>query len=297
MKENWTPLKLIQWAVPLLTQRQVLHPRYSTLCLVAFGLGLDPLHLHLQFHRRLKKTELTRIRGLVLRRMDHEPLEYILGEAFFFGLPFKVSPQVLRPRPETGQLVEMALEHLSKIPKEKRLVLDLGTGCGNIALSVAKYLPCRVWAVDISPKALSVARNNARRLKVAGSIQFRQGDWFSALTPRDPSQFRLILCNPPYVAQFEREVLNPEIAGFEPPVAVFGGETGLKPYQALAKGLSPRFSPGGVALVELDPSRAQAVSSLFKNRGLKRSFGKDDAGVNRVLILQNEAGKIKEFNA
>lgn len=286
MKEAWTPLKVIQWAVPLLRQRQVLHPRYGVLCLVAFGLDMDPLHLHSQFGRRLKKAELSRIQGLILRRMNHEPLEYILGEAFFFGLPFKVSPAVLRPRPETGQLVEMALDYLAKIPEEKRLVLDLGTGCGNIALSVAKYLPCRVLAVDISSKALLIARANARRLKVVESIQFRQGDWFSALTRRDPVQFQVILCNPPYVAQFEREILNPEIVGFEPPVAVFGGENGLKPYQALVKGIPPRLLPGGMALMEVDPSRAQAVSALFRNQGLRRSFGKDDAGVNRVLILK-----------
>lgn len=286
MKETWTPLKVIQWAVPLLRKSQVLHPRYSAMCLAAHGLGVDPLHLHLQFNRVLKDSELKRIQGYIRRRRKHEPLEYILGEAFFFGLPFKVSPAVLRPRPETGQLVEMALDILAKIPEEKRLVLDLGTGCGNIALSIAKYLPCRVWAVDISAKALAIAKANAHRLKVADVLQWRQGSWLSALTRRDPAQFQVILCNPPYIARFEEEILNPEITGYEPPVAVFGGKTGLEPYRAMAKGLPRRLAPDGVGLMELEPNRAQKVSAYFQQQGLRTAFGKDDGGVNRVLILK-----------
>jgi release factor glutamine methyltransferase len=164
----------------------------------------------------------------------------------------------------------------------------LGTGCGNLALSVAKYIPCRVWAVDISAKAIRIAKANARRLKVAGALQWRQGDWFSALTDRDPAQFQVILCNPPYIAQSEEGLLNPEIIGFEPQVALFGGKTGLDPYRAVTRGLTQKLAPGGVALIELDPSRAQKVSALFKNRGLRRSFGQDDAGVNRVLVLERK---------
>ncbi len=286
MKETWTPLRLIQWAIPLLRQNQVHHPRHSAFSLVAFALGMDTLKLHLHFDRLLKKSEVQRIKRLVSRRLRHEPLEYILGEIYFFGLPFKVSPAVLRPRLGTGQLVEMALETLAQLPREKRLVLDLGTGCGNIALSVAKYIPCRVWAVELSSKALAVAKANARRLGVASSLQWRQGDWFSALTPRDPSRFQVILCNPPYIARSEEEYLNEEITGFEPPVALYGGKTGLDPYRAVARGLSKKLALGGVALMELEPGRAKEVSSLFKGQGLRRSFGKDDAGVNRVLVLE-----------
>jgi release factor glutamine methyltransferase len=286
MKE--TPLQLIQWAVPLLKRSQVHQPRYSAFSLVASGLGVDTLNLHLHFDRPLNLSQVRSIKRAIHRRMNHEPLEYILGEIYFFGLPFKVSPAVLRPRLETGQLVEMALEALAPLPKEKRLVLDLGTGCGNLALAVAKYIPCRVWAVDISAKALAVAKANARRLKVAGALQWRRGDWFSALTAKDPAQFQVILCNPPYIARTEEGLLNPEIMGFEPPVALFGGKTGLDPYRAVARGLAPRLAPGGVGLMELDPSRAQKVSAFFKGQGLRRSFAQDDGGVNRVLVLEKK---------
>jgi release factor glutamine methyltransferase len=290
MKETWTPLRLIQWAVPLLKRNLVHHSRLSAFSLVAFQLGVDTLKLHLHFERVLKESEVRGIKRLIYRRVKHEPLEYILGEIYFFGLPFKVTPAVLRPRLETGQLVEMALEALAPLPKEKRVVLDLGTGCGNIALAVAKYIPCRVWAVDISSQALRIAKANAHRLKVADALQWRQGDWFSALKGRDPSQFQVILCNPPYIAQSEEGFLNTEILGFEPPLALFGGKTGLDPYRAVARGLAQRLTPGGVGLMELDPGRAQKVSSFFKNQGLRRSFGQDDAGVNRVLVLEKKPG-------
>lgn len=291
MKETWTPLRLIQWAVPLLRRNQVHHPRHSAISLIASALGVDTLNLHHHFDRHLKESEVRGIKRLIHRRMKHEPLEYILGEIYFFGLPFEVTPAVLRPRLGTGQLVEMALEALAPLPEEKRLVLDLGTGCGNIALAVAKYIPCRVWAVDISAKALRIAKANARRLKVAGAIQWRQGDWFSALKGRDPVQFQVILCNPPYIARTDEALLNTEILGFEPPVALFGGKTGLDPYRAVAKGLAQKLAPGGVGFMELDPDRAQKISSFFKNQGLRRSFGQDDAGANRVLVLEKMPGK------
>jgi len=286
MKETLTILQAVEWAVRHLRQNQVLHPRFSAMSLVAHALGIDPLNLHLRFNRALKTGELKRIQGYLRRRCGHEPLEYILGEAYFFGLPFKVSPAVLRPRPETGQLVEMALGHLSKAPKERRLVLDLGTGCGNIAVTIAKYLPCRIWAVDISGPALAAAKANARRLGVANSLNWRRGSWFSALKPSDPAQFEVIVCNPPYIASPARELLNPEIAWHEPPVAIYGGKTGLEPYRTMARGLAQRLAPGGMALMELEPNRAQRVSAFFKGRELKRSFGRDDAGVNRVLVLK-----------
>jgi len=288
MKNALTPLQLIQWAVPLLRQNHVYHPRHSAFSLVAFALSVDTLKLHLHFDRPLKTAEVGKIKKLIARRMNHEPLEYILEEIYFFGLPFKVSPAVLRPRIETGQLVELALEALAPLPQEKRLVLDLGTGCGNLALAVAKYIPCRVWALDISAQALAVAKTNARRLKVVSSLQWRQGDWFQALTKRDPAQFQVILCNPPYIAQLDEEFLNTEIQGYEPPVALYGGKTGLDPYRAVAQGMAQRLAPGGIGLMELEPNRAKEASDLFKGQGLKRSFAKDDAGVNRVLVLEKK---------
>lgn len=287
MKEVWTTHKAIQWAVPLLKQRQVWNPRFSAISLVALGLGVDPIHLHLQFNRRLKPVELKRIRGYIRRRMGNEPLEYILGETHFFGFPFKVTPAVLRPRPETGRLVELALDYLATLPEEKRKVLDLGTGCGCIAVSVARYIPCKVWAVDISGKALAVAKENADKLGVGKAVQWRKGSWFSALKNTDPAQFQVILCNPPYIAGFDKKILNREITSFEPTVAVFGGISGLKPYQEIARGFEKWLSPGGKAFLELEPIRAGKIRSLFKNQARKSSFGMDDYGVKRVLVLEN----------
>ena len=141
-KAMWTPLKIIQWAVPYLTQKGVSHARFDVECLIAHALKIDRLKVYLQFDRPLDPSELTLIREYLKRRALHEPIQYILGVREFFGHSFKVRPGVLIPRPETEQLVELAIEYLKGIPEENRLVLDLGTGSGCIAISLAKAIPC-----------------------------------------------------------------------------------------------------------------------------------------------------------
>ena len=156
-------------------------------------------------------------------------------------MAFRVSKGVLIPRPETELLVELAIDHLKKMPEEKRWVLDLGTGSGCVAISVAKNIACRVWAVDISQIALAIAKENARDLSIE-TIQWREGDWFSALEPTDPKEFQLILSNPPYIPLGDRVDLSTEVKDFEPFEALFAGEDGLAAYQGIAVGLDQRLS-------------------------------------------------------
>src|ERR1700679_4082874 len=206
-KVMWTPLKIIQWAVPYLTQKGIPHARFDVECLIAHALKIDRLKVYLQFDRPLDPDELTLIREFLKRRALNEPIQYILGVREFFGHSFKVGPGVLIPRPETEQLVELAIQHLKGIPEENRSVLDLGTGSGCIAISVAKAIPCQVWAVDISDKALHMARENADNLGIT-TIQWRPGSWFSALKDEDLGQFQLILSNPPYIPLGEKAQLE-----------------------------------------------------------------------------------------
>src|SRR5581483_9505472 len=196
-KAVWTPLKIIQWAVPFLAQKGILHPRLDVELLIAHALKLDRLKVYLQFDRPLDPQELSIIRELLKRRSFFEPIQYITGEKEFFGFKFKVAPGVLIPRPETELLVEKAIEYLKEIPEEKRIVLDLGTGSGCISISIAKTVKCRIWAVDISEKALEIAVFNGSKLGAEG-IQWRRGNWFDALNSSDPNQFTLIVSNPPY---------------------------------------------------------------------------------------------------
>jgi release factor glutamine methyltransferase len=285
-KTIWTPLKILRWAVPYLTQKGISHARFDVECLIAHTLKMDRLKVYLQFDRPLNPDELTLIRELLKRRALHEPIQYILGTREFFGYSFKVAPGVLIPRPETEQLVELAIDHLKKIPEENRLVLDLGTGSGCIAISVAKVLPCQVWAVDISEDALQIAQENAENHGIS-SIQWRIGSWFEALKSQDVSQFQLILSNPPYIPLSEKAQLEPQVRDFEPNMALFAGESGIEAYESIALSLYQRLLPGAIALLEIHADGLNKVLPLFEKTGLRGTAYPDLQGHPRVLKLEN----------
>jgi release factor glutamine methyltransferase len=284
-KAIWTPLKIIQWAVPYLTQKGIPHARFDVECLIAHALKMDRLKVYLQFDRPLDPDELTLIRDFLKRRTLHEPIQYIVGVREFFGHSFKVGPGVLIPRPETEQLVELAIDYLKGIPEEKRLVLDLGTGSGCIAISVAKAISCQVWAVDISDEALRIAQENSTNLGIT-TIRWSRGSWFSALKDMDSAQFQLILSNPPYIPSGEKDTLEPQVRDFEPNEALFGGESGLEAYESLALSLYQRLLTGGVALLELHSDGLNKVLPLFEKTGLKGMAYPDLQGYPRVLRLE-----------
>ena len=286
-KLPWTPLRIIQWAVPYLNQKGIPNAKFDVECLIAHALKMDRLKVYLQFDRPLDPSELGVIRDFLKRRAQHEPIQYITGTREFFGFPFNVSPGVLIPRPETEALVERAIEYLKEIPEEKRLVLDLGTGSGCIAISLAKSLPCRIWAVDISEKALKIARENGLNLGVDESIQWRLGDWFSALDDEDPDQFQVILSNPPYIPIREKAELSSEVRDYEPSEALFAGENGLKAYEDIAPFLNEKVVKGGIVLLELHANGYDKVSEIFKEKGWKETLYRDLQGYARLLRLDN----------
>jgi release factor glutamine methyltransferase len=282
----WTPLKIIQWAVPYLTQKGIPHARFDVECLIAEALKIDRIKVYLQFDRPLNSSELALIREPIKRRALHEPIQYILGKREFFGHSFKVGPGVLIPRPETEQLVELAIEYLKSIPEENRLVLDLGTGSGCIAISVAKAIACRIWAVDISETALQIAQENAMNLGIA-TIQWRKGSWFEALKHEDLSKFQLVLSNPPYISLDEKDSLDPEVREYEPNEALFGGKSGLDAYEMIAFSLAQRLAPGGITFLELHADGLNKVLPLFEKMGFKGTPYLDLQGYPRVLKLEN----------
>lgn len=286
-KEVWTPLKIIQWAVPYLTQKGITSARLDVELIIAHALRLDRLKVYLQFDRPLDAGELSAIRELLKRRAQREPLQYILGQREFFGLNFVVSVGVLIPRPETELLVEGVLEHLKSIPEEKRLFLDLGTGSGCIAIAVAKNIPCHVWAVDQSEKALEISKLNAQNLGVT-TIEWRQGSWFGALKSEDPLQFAAIASNPPYLSNWEKSELSPEVRDYEPPEALFAEKDGLEAYEQIAMGLKDRLMPGGAAFFEIHANGYDKVSRVLFPLGYKKTVDKDLQGYPRMIKLKNE---------
>ncbi|HET9869741.1 MAG TPA: peptide chain release factor N(5)-glutamine methyltransferase [bacterium] len=282
--EVWTPLKIIQWAVPFLAQKGVESPRFDAECLVAAALGLDRLKVYLQFDRPLDPAELAVIRDYLSRRARREPVAYILGTREFYGKPFQVTPEVLIPRPETEHLVEGALSFLKEWAPEEPQALDLGVGSGCIAVSLALNSPARVIGVDLSEGALRVAEGNAQAL--GALVEWRHGSWFSALREGDPAQFHLIVSNPPYIAEPERGELAPDVLEYEPQTALFSGISGLEAYAAIEPGLWDRLLPGGRAYLELHGTRLEPIRAVFGGRPWETEVIPDLQGLPRVLVLK-----------
>jgi len=213
------------------------------------------------------------------RRLAGEPVDHILGRREFYGREFKVTKNVLSPRPETEMLVEAALEIL----KEKGIaqVLDLGTGSGAIMISILAEAPqVTALAVDISETALSVAEENTKTHCVDDRCAFKQGSWFEPVS----GQFDIILSNPPYITDAAMEDLAAEVTGFDPDLALRGGKDGLIAYKAIAEQAMNHLKPGGYILLEIGYDQGVSVSALLKSAGFKDvSVHQDLAGHDRMI--------------
>lgn len=215
--------------------------------------------------------------ALLERRLGGEPMAYILGEREFYGLVFRVTPAVLIPRPETEGLVELAL---TLIPAERPCtVLDLGTGSGAVALAIARHRPlARITAVDRSPQALALARENAARLGAA-NVALLESDWFGALGVR---KFDIIVANPPYVARADRHLEQGDLR-FEPRQALVSGADGLDDIRAIVDAAPAHLARGGRLLFEHGYDQADACRELLRAGGYRDIVSYPDlAGILRV---------------
>jgi release factor glutamine methyltransferase len=197
-----------------------------------------------------------------------------------------VEPGVLIPRPETEHLVDAALEYLHKNNWESPKVLDLGTGSGCVAISIAKAFSAEIWGVDRSQKALEIARKNAEVLHPEGSYHWRFGIWFDALTQEDPEKYHVIVSNPPYVLEGEKENLDDEIRLFEPEEALFAGKDGLKAYQEISNSIEQKLMRGGVALLELHSHNVEKIKKTFEGFQGRQKVLPDLQGLPRILCLE-----------
>jgi release factor glutamine methyltransferase len=227
--------------------------------------------------------------ALAKRRRDGEPVAYLTGVREFWGLPLRVSPAVLIPRPETESLVELAL---SRLPADRDLrVLDLGTGSGAIALALAHERPrASVLATDVSREALAVAEENARRLGI-GNVEFARSDWYADL----PSAWRdgavdLIASNPPYVAMHDPHLREGDVR-FEPAAALASGVDGLAAIRQIVAGARALLAPGGTLAIEHGYDQSERVRELFAAAGFGEIVtAKDLAGIPRVVAGRNRSG-------
>ena len=202
---------------------------------------------------------------LVARRMDGEPIAYILGKKGFHNIELGVGPGVLIPRPETELLVEVALTEITKPNKHVR-VLDLGTGSGAIALSIASAMPLTsLIATDQSTEALAIAKQNAQSLKLLDQVQFLQGSWYAALT--QVSQFDVIVSNPPYIAHQDPHLTQGDLR-FEPPSALTDYANGLSCLEIIIAGADQYLKPGGLIALEHGFDQSEVVMGLMTAAGL-----------------------------
>lgn len=275
--ETWTTLKVLNWTRDFLQGRGVENARLEAEWLLCAATGMDRVGLYLNFDKPLNEAELANYRAMVARRGRREPLQHILGTQEFCGLEFEVSPAVLVPRHDTETLVMEAL----KARPDARTVLDIGTGSGCIAVTLAKELPeAVVTAVDVSSEALAVAVRNAERNGVV--IEFMQG---SLLEPVAGRKFDLIVSNPPYIPTSDIAGLEPEVRDFDPAGALDGGKDGLDIYRQLIPSALEHLPPGGWLLVEVGIGQALDVAALFRAAGgyVAPVVAQDPGGIDRVV--------------
>jgi release factor glutamine methyltransferase len=251
-------------------------PRQEAEILLRTVLGCERVHLIAHAEDGVEFSGAYAAQAWFARRRAGEPVAYITGRREFYGLSLQLTPDVLIPRPETEQLVELALERLSAVPSAR--VLELGTGSGAIAVTLASLRPrWKITAVDISEAALAVARRNA--LEHAVEVEFARSDWFESV---GPGAFDLIVSNPPYVAAGDHHLERGD-ARFEPRLALVGGADGMACLREIASGARRRLRPGGSLLLEHGYDQAERCAVLLRELGYVEVAGhRDLAGVLRV---------------
>lgn len=287
----WTVLKTLQWTAAYFSEHRLDTPRIDAEVLLAHTLKCERIDLYLRHDQPLTDAELARFKALIKRRLNHEPVAYIVGSKEFWSLRFSVPRGVLIPRPDTECLVETALSLLpaaaGQIPME---ILELGAGTGAVIVTLAHERPGhRYWATDNSRLAIETARENARNNGVAANIRFFMSDWLAAVSPEN-SGFDLVISNPPYIASGDMASLAAEIEAHEPHGALDGGPDGLKDIRTIMAQARNCLKPGGHLLLEIGFDQRGAVQSLAGDFTDYEApvFYKDHGGHGRVVRLRKK---------
>ncbi len=275
-----------------LTRAHIENPRLEAEVLLAYVLRRERPWLYLHSDLSLEDPLIREFMALVARRAMHEPTAYILGQREFWSLSFRVTRDTLIPRPETELVVETALSIIKHEGWTRPLILDLGTGCGILAITLAHEVPeATVLATDRSFPALILARQNAGRLRVGSRTYMVQADWICPFRLRDTGirGFDLIVSNPPYVAYRAREFIAKEILDYEPEQALFTGENGLKEVTKLIKAVPGILHRGAWFVCEIgwDQGRQALQTALATDMYRHAEIKRDLSGRDRVLVAQS----------
>ena len=261
--ETWTVGRLLSWTADYLKRHGSESPRLDAEVLLAEVLGCQRIELYTAFDTVPGEEPRAAFREMVRRRAEGAPVAYLVGHREFYSLNFRVTPDVLIPRPETEFLVVALLDLARRRPPQRPLAIcDVGTGSGIIAVCAAKHLPnAQVTALDISAAALEVARSNAAAHRVQGRIEFIESDLLSAVPP--DRQFDFIVSNPPYVTEAELAALASTVKDHEPRQALVAGPRGAELIEALLPQAAERLHPGGHLLIEISPMLHEAVQKVL----------------------------------
>jgi release factor glutamine methyltransferase len=257
--EIWTILKILKWSENFLREKGVAAAKHDAEYLLAFVLGCQRLDLYLRFDQPLTSSERAAYKKLLLRRANREPLQYIIGEAWFMSEKFKVSLHTLIPRYDTELLAETVLRYLD----QAELVVDLGTGSGILAITFARRGK-KVLALDISAEALAVARENAAAQQVTDKIEFINADLLTGVSI-PPARGVFLVSNPPYISPAEYAALEPEVRDHEPRLALLARDDGLEFYQKILTQSNTAPNLKGV-FFEVGHQQAGAVAKMLQER-------------------------------
>ncbi len=289
----WTILKLIEWTTEYFTKHDVPNPRLDAELLLSHVLKKKRIELYLDFEKAVPENDLAAFKELIQRRSKREPLQYIIGVQDFYGVPIKVTPAVLIPRPETELLVNKVLSLVAPHPalspegrgggeRGQATILDLCTGSACIIAALANELPnAHFIGTDISAAALDVARQNTEKWK--DRVELPHGNLFEPVRSR---QFDFITSNPPYVPEGELATLQSEVRDFEPKEALIAGKDGLEIIREIINNAHSFLKPGGHLVMEIGDKQADEVRRLITDAGHynEPEFLKDHGGIERIVI-------------
>ncbi len=280
-------MPLLKKAQGYLSQKGIENPRLSAEVLLAHCLGLRRIDLYLNYDRPLTEEELSTYRKLISKRARHYPLQYLTGEVEFYSLKFLVTEGVFIPRPET----EVLVERVKEVIEGTATVADIGTGCGVVAISLAKVLPtASFYASDISEEALEIAVENAKKNGVEGRITFLLGSLFSPFQGLE-GKLDAVVSNPPYIPEEKLVGLPDEVRLYEPKSAIDGGKGGMELLKRIITEALPYLREEGILALEVGDSQAQSVMHLMKEGYVKIETFPDLNGVDRVVFGRRAPGR------
>ena len=276
-----TVLESINLSAEYLKNKGIESPRINAELLLAHILNCKKLNLYLSFEKPLTEGELTKYRELLKRRSKFEPLQYIIGKVEFYGIDFKVNSSVLIPRQETEILIETIIEQYKKYDNLK--ILDIGTGSGNIAISLAKNLDNSfVTAIDISEDALKTASENALLNSINDKTEFIKVDFLKE--EFNGKDYDVVVSNPPYISMEEFETLSPELKEYEPQIALTDYYSGLMFYEIISQKSNYLLKPGGKLFFEIGKGQLSNVAEIMRNNNYQNiTVNKDYLNIERVI--------------